>query len=107
MGGFGSNECKKKKRKKANWKAQSSMLRDAIRASKGYNGGNSNIYDDRVECPHCKRRFAEQTAQRHIPKCGDIKAKPKTLRRKRRIWSVKNIYLNHSIFDCFLFVVLS
>jgi hypothetical protein len=26
-------------------------------------------------CPHCGRSFNEKAAERHIPKCADIKAK--------------------------------
>lgn len=33
-----------------------------------------------VQCPHCARRFNEQAAERHIPKCNDIKAKPTALK---------------------------
>ncbi|KAJ1619807.1 hypothetical protein T492DRAFT_889743 [Pavlovales sp. CCMP2436] len=36
--------------------------------------------DTRVECPTCGRRFSEVAAERHIPKCGDIRAKPKMLK---------------------------
>ena len=32
--------------------------------------------DDRVPCPHCGRKFASDTADRHIPKCAQTKAKP-------------------------------
>merc|ERR1712154_377891 len=77
---------KMRKKKKQSWKAKSSMLRDAIRASKGYDEAvksgqpvsnipyQSSTFDDRVECPHCNRRFNEQAAERHIPKCRDIRA---------------------------------
>ena len=32
--------------------------------------------DDRTPCPHCGRKFASDTAERHIPKCAQTKAKP-------------------------------
>lgn len=34
-----------------------------------------------VECPHCQRTFNPKSAERHIPKCSSIRAKPKTLLR--------------------------
>jgi hypothetical protein len=40
--------------------------------------------DDRVACPHCNRKFAEETAARHIPKCANTVAKPKSLARPGR-----------------------
>ena len=30
------------------------------------------IDDDRVECPHCGRKFAKDAAQRHIPTCEKL-----------------------------------
>lgn len=61
----------KEKAKKA-WRTESAKLRNAANASKG--GPMIEIADDRVECPKCGRKFAEETAKRHIPKCN---AKPK------------------------------
>lgn len=29
------------------------------------------------QCPYCLRKFNHKAAQRHIPNCKDIKAKPK------------------------------
>ena len=28
-------------------------------------------YDDRVECPHCCRKFNEDVAERHVPRCAE------------------------------------
>lgn len=36
--------------------------------------------DDRVPCPHCGRKYNATVAERHIPKCKDIKAKPSFLK---------------------------
>lgn len=33
--------------------------------------------DDRVQCPHCGRRFGQQQAERHIPACNASKNKAK------------------------------
>jgi len=33
--------------------------------------------DDRVQCPHCGRRFGQQQAERHIPHCKNTKNKAK------------------------------
>jgi len=35
--------------------------------------------DNLVPCPYCTRRFAPNTAERHIPKCKDIINKPKPI----------------------------
>ena len=45
------------------WKAESAKLRNAANAAKG--GPMIEVADDRVECPHCHRKFAELSAKRH------------------------------------------
>lgn len=37
--------------------------------------------DDYEECPYCGRRFAPDTAARHIPICKNVMNKPKMLRK--------------------------
>ena len=34
-------------------------------------------YDDYVQCPYCGRKYNQEVANRHIPKCKDIINKPK------------------------------
>lgn len=77
--------------KKGKWAAQSSQLRQALQAARAYKvaektGDFSKVptvpsapVDDLTQCPHCGRRFNETAAERHIPRCKDIVAKPKTL----------------------------
>jgi len=81
---------------KQKWKSQSQGLREAIKASKAIEQAmkegksladipqmQSQVPDTRVPCPHCGRKFAEETAKRHIPKCQNIKSRPKALKRRR------------------------
>jgi len=63
----------KEKAKKA-WRQESAKLRNAANASKG--GPMIEIEDDRVPCPKCGRKFAEETAKRHIPRCTAKPAQP-------------------------------
>jgi len=37
--------------------------------------------EDLVPCPHCGRSYNERAAERHIPRCADIRAKPSRLAR--------------------------
>ncbi|XP_047915751.2 zinc finger C2HC domain-containing protein 1C [Anser cygnoides] len=39
---------------------------------------------DYVACPYCRRRFAPQVAERHVPKCKTIKSRPPSPPQRRR-----------------------
>ncbi|KAK9842919.1 hypothetical protein WJX74_004434 [Apatococcus lobatus] len=75
------------------WKQQSHMLRAAMAAARGdapsgrtqgyiMEGGMEQVApsDDLIPCPHCGRRYNEHAAERHIPRCQSIRAKPNVLR---------------------------
>ncbi|KAK9805354.1 hypothetical protein WJX73_005357 [Symbiochloris irregularis] len=71
----------------AKWKAQSAQLRAAMAAAKGPAAAGdptafaAPVVDDSLTpCPHCGRRFNDKAAERHIPLCKDIRAKPTTLK---------------------------
>lgn len=36
-----------------------------------------SVNPDYIQCPHCGRNYAPNVAERHIPKCVNIQAKPK------------------------------
>jgi hypothetical protein len=36
-----------------------------------------SVNPDYIQCPHCGRNYAPTVAERHIPKCVNIQAKPK------------------------------
>ena len=67
------------------WKQQHEQLKRAMQAMKG--GGSAQeaapieIDDGREQCPHCNRKFNPDVAERHIPKCAEMKAKPSMLQR--------------------------
>jgi len=74
-----------KKGKPGKWRQQSSQIRaianidnpNASAAQRGageYSGAGAppafEAADDRTPCPHCSRKFAAETAVRHIPMCA-------------------------------------
>ena len=78
----------------AKWKSQSSALREAMKqsrlVSKYQKEGRLHELPPMqsaapdpslVPCPNCGRTFNEKAAARHIPRCKNIKAKPKMLMR--------------------------
>jgi len=76
-----------KGKKKVDWRKQHQDFIATIRAAKEYQvhvakGGNPadlpppppSDNSDYVQCPHCGRKFNEGVAERHIPKCKNIKS---------------------------------
>ena len=92
-------------KKSSKWKSESNALRLAMSAAKpknqsdsnsddspsGSQHGDTNVVvesaarheDDGLQpCPHCSRRFNAKAADRHIPQCQDIRAQPKSLKKR-------------------------
>jgi hypothetical protein len=74
---------------KPKWKQKSEQFRAAMMATRGEDvpgsggyggGGGAPVDDGLIPCPHCGRTFNETAAERHIARCKDIKARPKTLK---------------------------
>ena len=78
----------------SNWKAESNKLREAMRAQREYAKAvksgtvadlpppvSSEPDPSLVPCPHCGRSFNEKAAERHIPRCSSIKARPTRLKK--------------------------
>jgi len=74
------------------WKADREQFRAALKAGKEYSQAAaegkplppvmaSAPDPTLIPCPHCGRRFNDKAAERHIPKCQDIKSQPKSLKR--------------------------
>eukprot|EP00605_Chrysophyceae_sp_TOSAG23-4_P000580 GSChrysophyteH1.ASY1.ANO1.657.1 assembled CDS len=76
---------------KKKWEEQSRQFREAMRNSrqvtKAINSGGplpeytpAAVDPSFVQCPTCGRSFNQKAADRHIPLCSNIKAKPKALK---------------------------
>ena len=61
--------------KKKDWRKQHEDFIATVRAAKGVKGYEAPPLDvsDYIQCPHCGRKFNQMAAERHIPKCSDIK----------------------------------
>ena len=78
---------------KSNWKEQSMAFREAMRAAREYSSEKTDdvvmgskpktpyIDPSLIQCPNCERRFNQKAAERHIPVCKKIIAKPSTLKK--------------------------
>lgn len=67
-----------KAQKKSTWKQQHAAFIQAMSSVKKGEGAEVDMpvpEDTRVECPHCGRKFAEETATRHIPHCHEAQLK--------------------------------
>jgi len=78
--------------RKTSWRNKSMQLRSAIgsklvsskfTSSMNSNGSTEIESDGLIQCPNCDRKFNQKAAERHLPRCKDIVAKPKTLLRGR------------------------
>lgn len=61
------------------WKMQSERFRAGLRAGRTGQAIDAGHDEGLVPCPHCGRSFNEQAAERHIPQCTNIRAKPSRL----------------------------
>ena len=79
-------------KKQSKWHAQSSQLREAMRAARSYKaekkrGVVSSSYTPSAPdpslkpCPYCSRTFNETAFERHVKHCKNAKSKPKRLRK--------------------------
>jgi hypothetical protein len=73
--------------KKRDWRAKREEFLEAMREAKKVQrhlAAGGKLEDlpppkpmdtsDYIQCPHCGRKFAEAAAERHIPKCANIKS---------------------------------
>ena len=74
--------CRMSESRRPGWRAQHGQLQPAVGSPTptteppdGAPAQTPAPHDGRVECVHCKRRFNEDVAERHIPHCGDVRAR--------------------------------
>eukprot|EP00759_Apiculatamorpha_spiralis_P003934 PhF_6_TR12230/c0_g1_i2/m.19365 len=72
---------------KNNWRQKHQMLQHTLnRSRKGSDGADAlpepEMIDDRVQCPHCMRKFNEDVAKKHVDKCMYAKTNMNNNRKK-------------------------
>ncbi|XP_062863014.1 trichohyalin-like [Trichomycterus rosablanca] len=74
--------------KKNNWRQKHEALIRNMRQARAPVPGrfqpqtNADLNPDYITCPYCGRRFAPGPAERHIPKCQNIKSRPPPLKHR-------------------------
>jgi hypothetical protein len=84
-------------RKPSKWRLERARLQEAIEAGKQISqalregrslaslpAAVSALPDDRTQCPHCMRRFAETAAERHIPHCKQTQSRMSNRQNSKR-----------------------
>ncbi|KAK7142915.1 hypothetical protein R3I94_012301 [Phoxinus phoxinus] len=67
--------------KKNTWQQKHQALIQAMRQGQDARPQpGSDLHPEYVSCPHCGRRFAPGPAERHIPKCQNIRSRPAPLK---------------------------
>ena len=90
--------AEKELKKAPKWKVDRARFLSMIRSSKGPTASGSSSgagggddfmdgvteedMDDRVECPHCHRKFNKQSAEKHIRICQNLANRPGAVLRK-------------------------
>jgi zinc-finger of a C2HC-type len=65
-------------------KADSEAFRKSMQAARGDPSlavAEPVIDKSLIQCPHCSRRFSKNAAERHLPVCQNIRAKPTSLKK--------------------------
>ncbi|XP_067223355.1 zinc finger C2HC domain-containing protein 1C [Chanodichthys erythropterus] len=72
-----NSRSKTPERKKNNWRQKHEAFIQTMRQGRSHEPQSvSNLNPEYVTCPHCGRKFAPGPAERHIPKCQNIKSRP-------------------------------
>ncbi|XP_051722904.1 zinc finger C2HC domain-containing protein 1C [Ctenopharyngodon idella] len=72
-----NSRSKTPERKKNNWRQKHEAFIQTMRQGRSHEPQSiSSLNPEYVTCPHCGRKFAPGPAERHIPKCQNIKSRP-------------------------------
>lgn len=93
----GKNRKPDPPKKKSNWRAKHEEFIQSLRYAKKvteYEKEGKDLRElapppptqnpDLVPCPHCGRTFNETAAERHIPRCKELKTRPPPMNTRRR-----------------------